>query len=44
MAYEKFALNITLIDQIVYEIITNQFTLFPVAALLAHCCASNLSL
>ena len=38
MAYEKFALNITLIDQIVYEIITNQFTPFPVAASLAHFC------
>ena len=25
MAYEKFSLNFTLIDQIVYEIITNQF-------------------
>ena len=44
MAYEKFALNFTLIDQIVYEIITNHFTPFPVAALLAHSCAYNLSL
>ena len=26
MAYQKFAINFTLIDQIVYEIITNQFT------------------
>ena len=32
MAYEKFALNFTLIDQIVYEIITDQFTPIPVAA------------
>ena len=31
MAYEKFALNFTLIDQIVYKIITNQFTPFPVS-------------
>ena len=44
MAYEKFALNFTLIDQVVYEIITNQFTPFPIAARLAHLCASNLSL
>ena len=36
MAYEKFALNFTLIKQIVFEIITNQFTTFPVAARLAH--------
>ena len=36
MAYEKFALIFTLIDQIVFEIITNQFTPFPVAARLAH--------
>ena len=26
MAYEKFALNFTSIDQIVYEIMTNIFT------------------
>jgi hypothetical protein len=44
MAYEKFALNFTLIDQIVYEIITIQFTPIPVAAHLTHFCASNLSL
>ena len=44
MTYEKFALNFTLIDQIVYEIITNQFTPIPVAATLTHFCASNLSL
>ena len=44
MVYEKFALNITLIDQIVYEIITNQFTPFPVAVPSAHFFASNLSL
>ena len=25
MAYKKFAVNLTLIDQIVYEIITNQW-------------------
>ena len=43
MASEKFALNFTLIDQIVNEMITNQFTPFPVAAHLAHFCASNLS-
>ena len=30
MAYEKFTLNFTLIDQIVYEIITNQFILVTV--------------
>ena len=40
MAYEKFALNITFIDQIV----ANQSTPFPVAATLAHFCASNISL
>ena len=44
MAYEKFTLNFTLIDQIVFEMITNQFTPFPVAAHLAYLCASNLSL
>ena len=37
MAFEKFALNLTLIDHIVYEIITNQFNL-------TNNCASNLSL
>ena len=42
MAYEKFALNFTFIDQIVYEIITNHFTPIPVAAPLTHFCASNL--
>ena len=35
MAYEKFALNFTLINQIVYEIITNQFIQFSFVALLA---------
>ena len=44
MTYEKFALNFTLIDQIVYEIITNQFTPLPVAATITHFWASNLSL
>ena len=44
MAHKKFTLNFTLIDQIVYEIITNQFTPIPVAATLTHFCASNLSL
>ena len=44
MAYEKFALNFTLIDQIVYEIISNQLTPIPVAAHLTHFCASSLSL
>ena len=44
MAYEKFALNFTLFDQIVYEIIKNQFTPIPVAAPLTHVCASNLSI
>ena len=44
MAYEKFAVNITLIDQIVYEIITNQFRPFPVAIPSTHFCASDLSL
>ena len=43
MAYKKIALNFTLIDQKVYEIITNQFTPIPVAAPLTHFCASNLS-
>ena len=33
MAKWKFALNFTLIDQIVYEIITNQLIPIPVAAL-----------
>ena len=44
MAYEKFALDINLIDQIVWEIITNQFTPIPVAAHLTNFCASNISL
>ena len=46
MAYEKFAFNFTLIDldQIVYEIITNQSTNIPIAAHLTPFCASNLSL
>ena len=44
MAYTKFAFNFTLIDQIVYQIITNQFTPIPVAAHLTHFCGSNLSL
>ena len=44
MAYEKFALDLPLIVQIVYEIITNQFTPIPVAAPLTNFCASNLSL
>ena len=44
MAYEIFLLNFTLIDQIVYEIITNQFTPIPVAAHLTNFCASNISL
>ena len=44
MAYEKFALNFTLMDEIVYEIIKNQFTPIPVAATLTHYCDSNLSL
>ena len=36
MAYKKFALYFKWIDQIVYEIITNQFTPFPVAEPLAY--------
>ena len=44
MAYKKCALNFTLIDQIVYEIITKQFTPLTVAAELAHFCASNLNI
>ena len=44
MANEKFTLNFTLIDQTVYEMITNQFTPFLVAAHLNNFCASNLSL
>ena len=44
MAYQKIAINFTLIDQIVYETITNQFTPISVAALLTYFCASNLSL
>ena len=43
MANEKFALNFTLIDQIVYEIITNQFTPIPIAAPSTYFCVSNLS-
>ena len=35
-AYQLFAINFTLIQQIVYEIITNQFTPISVAALLTH--------
>ena len=34
MAENFFKINFTLIDQIVYEIITNQFTHISVAALL----------
>ena len=37
MAYEKFALNFTLIDQIVYEILT-------AAAPLTPFCGSNITL
>ena len=44
MAYDKFAIHFTLIDTIVYEIITNQFTPFPVVAPLVYFRASNLSL
>ena len=44
MAYKKIALYFKWIDLIVYEIITNQFTPFQVAAHLAHFCASNFSL
>ena len=44
MAYQKFASNFTLNNQIVYEIITNQFTPIQVAAHLTSFCASNLSL
>ena len=44
MAYKKFTLYFKWIDQIIYEIITNQFTPFPVAAPLAYFYASNLSL
>ena len=44
MAYEKYALIFTVIDQIVYEIITNQFTAISVAAPLTYFCASNLSI
>ena len=44
MAYEKISLNFILIVQIVFEIITNQFTPFPVAVPLAHLRASDLSL
>ena len=44
MAYKKYALYFKWIDQIVYKIITNQFTPFPVAVPLAHLCASDLSL
>ena len=40
MPYEKFAINFTIIDQIVYEIITNQFTPIPAVAPLTHFCAS----
>ena len=41
IAYE---LDFTWIDQIVYELITNQLKPIPVAAPLTHFCASNLSL
>ena len=44
MAYKIIALYFKGIDQMVYEIITNQFTPFPVAVHLAHLCASNISL
>ena len=44
MAFKKIALYSTIIGQIVYKMITNQFTQFPVAAPLTHICASNLSL
>ena len=38
IAYQKFAFNLTLIDQIVYEIITNQFTPMQVVAFLTPFC------
>ena len=41
MAYEKFKLNFTIIDQIVYEMITNQFTLIQVTVPITHFCAST---
>ena len=44
MAYKNFLLYFNWIDQIVYEIITNQLKPFPVAVLLAHVCSTNLSL
>ena len=44
MAYENFALNITLIDKIIHKIIRNQFIPFLVTVPLADFCASNLSL
>ena len=44
IAYQKFTFNFTLINQIFYELITNQFTPIKVAARLTPFCASNLSL
>ena len=44
MAYQKFAFYFTFIDQIVYEIITNQFTPLEVAAPLTPFNTFNLSL
>ena len=41
MAYKKFALYFKLIDQIVYEIITNLFTQSFMSAYLTHLCPSN---
>ena len=43
MAYKKFAFIFTLIEQTVYEIITNQYTPLQVAARLTHLNTSNLS-
>ena len=42
MAYKNFSLYFKWIDQIIYEIITNQFTPFPAAWPLTHFCASLL--
>ena len=44
MAYKNFAFNFTLIDQKIYEFITNLFTPNSVAATLTPFRASNLSL
>ena len=44
MANQKLAFNFTLIDQIVYEIITNQFTTLQVADILTPLNTSNPSL